>query len=168
MEVMKVPARTRSTTKPLAASERTAARARMPSSKLLVPPRLLTISATRRPPASQSTAAAADPSAQKPMICVSIISTVSSAVRMAHRRAPGSPWIPRPSSISPAGSSKLAGRPGTTQGDSDTPIVPTRSAVALAAAATSAKLAPRSAAAPAGEGGRGVGKGGGWGSDCAC
>ena len=74
-------------------------------------------------------------------------STTSRAGRRPARSTPGSPWMPRPHSISSA-SSRKPGCPaaGTVHGLSARPIVPTVSATRCARRATSASGCPASAA----------------------
>ena len=115
-------------------------RATMPSSMAGVAPSPLTSSATRSPAAKRPSATISSRSA----------STTASDGASATRRTPRSPWMPRPSSISPS-SSVNPGAPaaGTMQGESATPIVATASAAHCAASRTCARLSPAAEAAPA-------------------
>ncbi len=138
--VRKVPTSAASILTPAPCNRCKAWRATMLSSCTAVPPRLLTSKATRSdatiPPRSIRRS--------------SSWSSMTSAGAIGPRRAPLSPWMPRPysTSSSPRSKPRLPAA-GTMQAPSPSPMLNSASLAASASALTSASDRPASAAAPA-------------------
>ena len=101
--VMRPPARTRFTVLPRRSTAFFAAAPKTASSIGVVAPKSLMINATSSPAGSALTQASAS------------LSATSDAASVGDFSAPGSPWMPRPSSISPGPRRPDAGRPGSVQ-----------------------------------------------------
>mmetsp|Transcript_40562 Transcript_40562/g.114885 ORF Transcript_40562/g.114885 Transcript_40562/m.114885 type:complete len:339 (-) Transcript_40562:612-1628(-) len=144
--VIRVPVNTRVTSIPASDRYLNAALATMCISSTDEPPRLFIIRAAL---GMQLLSPAFSCSCCTSRIRFTSWAVMSSAVPSGCLERPGSPWMPRPTSHSPAAMRSEQAPPGTVQVESATPMEPTASAAARASVATSERLQPAAAEAPA-------------------